>query len=162
MKILLTALLALFFQFRCLSQTIEREIISTAGGYTTTPDIIISFTLGDLAVLSLEKDKYMINQGFEKGSDYLISGWEEELTRNLFSVFPNPTDGIFQVTSNVRSAAPVYLELYTAVGEKVIERNLIPGDPVHIDFRHFPDGIYLLKIVVNESYKPMLFRIMKK
>jgi len=77
---------------------------------------------------------------------------EVAFDNNLFTVYPNPTNGIFQIkaqqTGNMNMKS---LDIYNTIGEKIYHS----ADPLvlqsQIDISSQPDGIYFIQVAFNEK-----------
>ncbi len=67
----------------------------------------------------------------------------------VFSVFPNPSEGNFQVVSQLEWSPNMYMQVFTTDGKIVWQKNMQSQQEM-IDLSHMPAGIYILKIVSNE------------
>ncbi len=65
--------------------------------------------------------------------------------KNVFSIYPNPSSGHFQVRITDEMSAKKTIEISNILGLKVYE-NTEPNIHVDIDFSGFPKGIYLVKV----------------
>ena len=73
---------------------------------------------------------------------------------NAISVFPNPSKGIIQVKFDLEDAALVIFELYDFTGRKVTswEPGNVSNQIIPLDLSHFSDGVYTLKIKVDDVF----------
>jgi len=72
------------------------------------------------------------------------SGAAEAGNTNNIRIIPNPSSGLFAVSSSLRILA---VEIVNGLGEKIYENK--PGDKgieINIDLRNQPPGIYLIKV----------------
>jgi PKD repeat protein len=79
--------------------------------------------------------------------DVIIPDKEE-----LLLIYPNPSDGIFQVFfQNITGNSIAKVEVYSLVGERIfsIERSM--AEPLLIDLSNNPSGMYLIKTVLNNT-----------
>lgn len=72
------------------------------------------------------------------------AGIDEDVPGNEFKVYPNPTNGEFQIILG-NSIEDAELKIYNAIGEMIITRKLFNPEN-KIDLNEFADGVYLLKI----------------
>ena len=72
---------------------------------------------------------------------------------NLF-VYPNPSKGLFQITTGTRFNGKTTLRIINAAGVTVLENNKAltgTGNSTTLDLTAFPDGIYLLTVEDNSG-----------
>lgn len=79
---------------------------------------------------------------------YIVSpaGIQEVSENNLFSVFPIPSDGHFQIQLAEPAASEIYLTVYSQTGQKVWEKNRESANEFSINLSGLPNGYYLLRI----------------
>lgn len=77
---------------------------------------------------------------------------------NYFSVYPNPTQGKFQVSSLRAGQAglksqPSRVELYNTMGELIFSSTIRPPDhwTITVDISNQPNGVYLLKVETENT-----------
>jgi hypothetical protein len=68
---------------------------------------------------------------------------------DTFSMYPNPTNGLFQVqwTQN----GPVQLNVFSANGRRVIEWNGTSNARSTFDLSGLPNGIYTVQVIQKEA-----------
>ena len=77
----------------------------------------------------------------------------DHFENNKFKVYPNPTEGVFNISSNDNFTQ---IQLLTLTGKIVLEKHINHSNTSIIDISDFERGIYLLKISNDEfiySYK---------
>ena len=75
-------------------------------------------------------------------SNPLPSGFLNLGPQDLVSVFPNPTNGLFTLYSEMKNSL---LEIYNEIGEKIYFRQIETGK-IWIDISNQPRGIYFYKL----------------
>lgn len=82
----------------------------------------------------------------------LVQDQEEFLDETLFSVFPNPTDGIITLSINNQINAE-RLILYNNIGQQLMEQRLAPGfgGQITLDISQFAKGMYILQIYTDSG-----------
>ena len=70
---------------------------------------------------------------------------EESLIRNTISVYPNPSNGNFQLTFDNMQSAKGELEIYSVTGERVYSASNIKQQ-MHIDLSALSKGIHIVKV----------------
>ncbi len=63
-------------------------------------------------------------------------------------VFPNPSNGVFVIKTPHEIFHPLVVEVYTALGEKIITMKI---DGTSIDLSALPSGVYVLQIISQEG-----------
>lgn len=69
-------------------------------------------------------------------------------TKNLFKVFPNPSNGIFTIESALEIQE---IELVNTLGQTILNVAAIQSETFLLDIQNFKEGIYLLKVSTNEN-----------
>lgn len=78
------------------------------------------------------------------------------LDENQVRIFPNPSNQLVQVQSNIAFLGQTFLEIYNANGQRIQQQNFPDGSPVGknipLDFSEHPQGIYQLRWYNNQFY----------
>jgi hypothetical protein len=125
----------------------------------------------DAAVGFAVGTKAYIGMGYDNGDTYRKDFWEyvpcltnptlinEVVNENMVSVFPNPTNGVFQIqidNDQLTSDNTYSLEIYNIYGERVFQSaNHLSSKLTNqqIDISSQPNGIYFLKVQdENKAY----------
>ncbi len=93
----------------------------------------------------------------ECGCEYKSSGTSDIMNNEIsqddnnreLMLYPNPNDGIFNITMSDDNKNPIAIHLYNINGVMVMNGNL--SDNKMIDISYMPSGVYLLKIIQGES-----------
>lgn len=80
-----------------------------------------------------------------------VMGVNEVSLPAAFKVFPNPSSGIFYLTTDKIETYKKELEIYNVFGEKVYSIPLMKQSSNKIDISDSPKGIYLLKLIKGEK-----------
>lgn len=84
------------------------------------------------------------------------AGIEEILNENTIDVYPNPTSGIATVEINFLFDSPEKIEIYNISGALLLKENLYNKSGLtttKIDISHLANGLYMVKVSSNKSYK---------
>lgn len=147
-KILYTSLAALLLPILAFTQvTKERDVVASAGEYSTSPAVELSWTVGDLAVATLQGGSLIVTQGFQQADENMV-GIAEPTFPGDIKVYPNPVAD--QLYFEISSDTPMDLrgDLYDLTGRRVMD---IPSFRVNtayngqIDLSHLPAGKWLLR-----------------
>jgi hypothetical protein len=74
------------------------------------------------------------------------TGINEAAAANGFSIYPNPTSGVFNLTVD----ADAMLVVYNPIGEIILSQNIKAGT-IPVDLSAYANGIYLVSVVKNNS-----------
>ena len=77
---------------------------------------------------------------------------ENNTELNLFNVYPNPTDGLFQITCSVKEKCKLQVNVKDAKGQKVLSEIILQfiGDyEKNIDLSKQAKGIYFIEIIID-------------
>ncbi len=85
--------------------------------------------------------------------DNIVAISQVELN-NAIEIFPNPTSGIIQIKLNTSSPLTGDLELYDFTGRLIqaSKESIISGQLMSLDLSQYSDGIYTLKIRVEDTF----------
>lgn len=77
-------------------------------------------------------------------------------TQNLISVYPNPSEGFFNIKYGAQQDQIIYTNLYDASGKLLISSRMIES----LDISNYSSGLYFLRIV-NQNGNSHIFKIIK-
>lgn len=103
----------------------------------------ISTSVSNCIIAFEEYERGIMNDVVSKNEDCL-----EDIEIHEMSVYPNPNDGLFDVSFAIDDDNPIVIQIYNCNG--VIIRNERIQELKKIDITAFSAGIYLLKIIKGE------------
>jgi hypothetical protein len=68
-----------------------------------------------------------------------------------FDIFPNPSNGLFNVTFDSKYNADATLTLIDAIGQPLIKENLINHTVLKLDISYLPQGMYFMRFETNKA-----------
>ncbi len=71
-------------------------------------------------------------------------------TKNQFTVYPNPTTGLFRIKANTNEAVQSVM-VYNSVGELVLNQHITTNEQ-ELDLQNQPVGIYFVRITTTNGY----------
>ena len=80
----------------------------------------------------------------------ITTGIDEELLKDNFNFYPNPTDGIFTVNSGFENSATI--EIFDVLGKQVLNTFKINKGANQIDASELSKGIYMIKFKIGDGY----------
>lgn len=145
---ILTSIACIFLAGWCHAQSIERSVVSTAGGEVKATGLSLEYTVGEAVVGYFAQPNLSLNQGFNQG--YLKkSGSVEPLVRNRISIFPNPSTGLYSIQSDFSGQ----YEVYTLQGKIVAEGSLKANTANVLNGEGFMSGVYFLLLISDKGDK---------
>lgn len=118
--------------------------INEDGNYTLT---IVNEDNGCAASYSFS---YVFNSEF----DCLETSTDETLAAQIgLNIFPNPSDGLFNLNLNLDKTTPVSMSVYDVQGRVIWAKNEMIGNDFteELDFLNQPSGVYFLRMIVGEE-----------
>ena len=152
MKTLLTFLI--FIPYFLLGQITSPTLISNSGGSFTTNTIIMDFSIGELAVQTLQNNE-ILTQGFHQ--EVLKIGTIINELEILTKIYPNPTSKLLFIELEKESNGDILM--YDIKGKLVLQDKFQNQKIKQLDISTFRPGNYLLHI--NVANKNSVFKIKK-
>jgi hypothetical protein len=151
-----------FILFSCLmlascalnnAQSIEREILSPAGGFFESGSIQISWVIGDLVMGAYDIGHLIVPSDATNLPDY-------SAVSSQISVHPNPTADIVFLKLNMDNIENCDYYLYDLQGRQ-IRNSKIKSNQTEVSFAPYASGLYLLRIVQGKT-PVQEFKIIKR
>jgi hypothetical protein len=163
--------LFLFTDF-CEGQTIERSLIGTGGKISTVQQVELNYSIGELAVATLQgtgATTLICTEGFQQKQ---ITDVKEIDLRMVWSsrlradAYPNPVRNNLTVYVYDDNFDEYRVDLYDA-SERLLQRYTLQQNKLIIPMQQFPAGFYWLKFFntrkqkagIQQHFKP--FKIIK-
>lgn len=131
-------------------QSIAPSVLASSGGSGETATNQVDWTLGELAVTTLEASSNKVTQGFHQPNLNSVNTFDGKPDL-VMKLFPNPTHDqvILEYSKNIK----LQYILYDARGSLVREADLDSGATT-IDLSNRPAGHYILNVFLgNEMIK---------
>ncbi|PIV58162.1 MAG: hypothetical protein COS14_11055 [Bacteroidetes bacterium CG02_land_8_20_14_3_00_31_25] len=88
---------------------------------------------------------------------------ENQLVVNAFNVFPNPSNGLFQITfSKSMSFGLIKIGIFNTIGQKIYESDNSDINGLSINLNKQSDGIYFIQVMHNGEINSLKIIINKK
>lgn len=139
-------IIALGFSLPMFSQSIDRQVLASAGKDFTATNGSLEFTLGETVTNTMLD----VTNGFHQPvfSITRVNQLSEELG---LSIFPNPSNQVVFVKFNTLQQHTL-IELCDVSGQ-VLQSNQLDGYQQSIDLNVYANGAYYLKINQTQFYK---------
>lgn len=153
MKKIIISIIALCFANNLIAQSIQRNVIASAGNTATSGNVTLSSTVGETFTNKLSSANNIITQGFQQGNIIVarLSEGESENFANkslldqtgeiALKIFPNPTTDFVNITSE--SAEQINFMVLDASG-KLIQQLQHTAQQTQIDFTKLNTGTYFI------------------
>ena len=150
----------LFFIITISIKAYPQTIISSAGKTSSSDNFIISWTLGETLVATLQNENNNLTQGFHQPLivDLFPTSLEDDMVLDMVA-YPNPTyDKV--LFKGVDPTGTYHLRLVDKLG-RVLEQKSVPSDQLEIEMGRYNNGSYLIEVVEDRSEKRVIFNIVK-
>lgn len=129
------------------AQTVSPAVIASAGGSGTANGVTVMWTLGEVAVITLEGAEGYLTQGFHQPPEGTTGApYEAEPTVSV-DVWPNPAAGSLLVSMAEEGRGIESVELLDMVGRPVLVKNGEPGvSQLRLDVTAVPSGTYMVRL----------------
>jgi len=146
------------------AQSAERQVIGSAGGFSSSSDIQVSSTVGETVVGTSTSSTLILTQGFQQPSEESL-GIEDYETGLSINAYPNPASSIV----NLELEAPYSMELSVQVLDfngrplaTLIQNLKVRGTSTQeIDFSNFASGNYFLLLTNKKGNLRQNIKILK-
>lgn len=130
------------------AQSLEPEVISTAGGYEENGNVSISWTIGEPVIETFQDTGAILTQGFQQTNLTIVQ--VEKINAPTISciVYPNPTSDQVSVKIENIGNEKILLELYDVKGVKIFDKK-VTEQITNIDFSDYQAANYFLKVSVS-------------
>jgi hypothetical protein len=120
-KYILVFLGVYYMQLSVEAQSVERQVVSAAGKFSTSPQLSLSYTIGEANSVSLFSPSIILTQGFQQPATSTVSVGQE-LKNPSISIFPSPAKNSFSLHHQLISYSPFLIEVYNASGQLISSR----------------------------------------
>ena len=148
------------------AQSLERQVIGTAGGTFVGNSLLVTSTVGESVVKTFTTGTVLLTQGYQQAESNSTTIEEVEVTAN-YKLFPNPTVGnatLELVTKN--TDADVSIIIYTVDGKLIYSKSLtLYSDiksSVQIDLSNQANGVYYINILDSKSELSEVIQLLKQ
>lgn len=139
---------------------LSQSVISSAGKTSISNNFIISWTLGETVVATLQNENTNLTQGFHQPLmvDLFPTSLEDDMVLDMVA-YPNPTyDKVLFKGGD--PTGTYHLRLVDKLG-RVLEQKSVPSDQLEIEMGRYTNGSYLIEVIENKSDKRVIFNIVK-
>ncbi|MCF8227071.1 MAG: T9SS type A sorting domain-containing protein [Bacteroidales bacterium] len=149
------------------SQSVQLSptVIASAGGYGEGTDINLSWTLGEIAVSTLQGNNMVLTQGFHQPINKIDDALLVDPIRWQVVAYPNPVDNELLVQFDLPEPEDFIIELQDVTGRITSQeqfKGVYQGDIVPIDMTGYKTGVYFLRITTKDREQVRVISIRKR
>jgi len=165
-KIYLLAISTLIFSGALRAQSLTPTVIASAGDFLTNGTLSLSFTLGEVAVTTLQATNLILTQGFQQPFELDVANAVESKPVNWsVKAYPNPVTDILKIRFTLKKTDDYILQLLDVTGKKLLIKELnrvATGETYEVDMSGYAPGIYLLNITSKDHKTNQIYKLRKK
>lgn len=168
MKKLLFSAITLLLATLAGAQSIERQVYASGGAYAVSPNLTLSYTVGEPVVATLFSTKLILTQGFqqplETDTPFTVSV-NTDIANWSINAFPNPFNESINVEVGTDKTADFTISVRNLLGQNLgldLEANQYPGKKVYtLSTAALAQGMYIVTISANNGKSYRSFKLNK-
>lgn len=165
MKTLLT-LFIILITLNLSAQSIERQVIGSLGNTFTSSNLIVTSTVGEVAVATNSNANIMLTEGYQQAIVTVPSSINGLSNFSKLALFPNPTTDIATLDIKANISLSTMVRVLSAEGKliKQISTQIEPGvsSSVLLDMTAEASGVYLIHITSAQEGFSEVMRLVKQ
>ncbi|MBN2612366.1 MAG: T9SS type A sorting domain-containing protein [Bacteroidales bacterium] len=144
-----------------LAQELSPVVMSSSGGGGSNTSASLCWTVGELAVETLQATGASLGQGFHQVQIVVVSGIEDENLVKMYDlqVFPNPVMRMVTVSAK-ENPGGLEISMYDLQGRQVFH-DVFTGSLYSLDMKSMKPATYVLKITDGENKPIKSYHIVK-
>jgi hypothetical protein len=149
---------------RMLAQSLMPDVTASAGGFSTTTQGNISWTLGE-AVSDTYDGQTIITKGFHQPARISLNSIDNAGSTGGVYTYPNPVQDMLLVDFGNMKPGIYDLTFFDELGKLLLSKKVCVQSTLQVetlDLTQFSNGVYFLKVTSAELISPKLFKISKQ
>ena len=131
------------------SQTLTPTVISSSGGFYSSANASLSFTVAEMTMVeTFTATNNILTQGFQQPEDFTDGILEAHELSGDFIVYPNPTSGKFTMNFLSDKNSEATITIYNLVGQVILTKTISQttgNNTLNFDISNNSQGIYMLE-----------------
>lgn len=137
------------------AQQLSPFVVSSSGGFYSNDSGMLSFTTSEMsAVETFTSPSAILTQGFQQPWDFGTSINENPDLDFSIGIYPNPTNGDFNLLTESLISARVDVIILDVLGREVLKKEFYHQSLINVqsfDLSNAVQGIYMIAITVKEN-----------
>ena len=162
-KIIVIVSLALF-PFIAWGQSLSPTVIATAGDYFDNGNVSISFTVGEVAVTTLEAGDVILTQGFQQPFELDVTAVNDQEISWSVKTYPNPVKDQLHIKFTLEKTDDFTVVVMDLTGKKVLIKKynqVNTGEVKDLSFENYAPGIYLISVTSKDKSVRKIYKVQK-
>lgn len=158
--LIFTGLLPMILQAQI---SLSPSVIVSAGDYYESTSMSISWSMGELATVSLEGNNILLTQGFQQPYDIGVGIKNNRVSWNIL-VYPNPADDELSIVFGNRTPDDFIIEVRDLTGrlfKQQLYKQVNKGEIIILNLNTLMKGVYFLKIFSTDKKRVQVTSILK-
>ncbi|MEI6853874.1 MAG: T9SS type A sorting domain-containing protein, partial [Bacteroidota bacterium] len=131
-------------------QTLSPVVISSSGGFYSAGGNSLSVTIAEMTMVqTFTQPSNILTQGFQQPEQLTTSVAEIEAMQGEVAVYPNPSNGQFNISYNALNDGDFMVMIYNMVGQVVFDQTYggsFGSNIISLNIGQFGQGIYMLEL----------------
>lgn len=157
-KLIIAALLLVTVP--AISQTKQSDVVASAGGFVTTGNVSVSYTVGEPVTGTLSAGNVVLSQGFQQGYIEVDDDIESALASDV-RLYPNPVKSILYVEFGEALDEECKVKCFDMSGRLMVDMQYEGDLRMSIDMSEYPQGSYFVKVLSADGNELVNSRVIK-
>jgi hypothetical protein len=137
------------YPFIVFTQSIERQVIGTTGGFSAAGQTNVSFTVGETVIATGIKPALILTQGYQQPDENVL-GIEAAVESISIKAFPNPTPDIIIVEAAYTGETELVAQVCDVNGKRlapVLNYSRTPGKTtIEANLKSLAPAVYFIRL----------------
>jgi len=140
--------------FYASSQTLTPSVVSSAGASQKSGDLELTFTVGEVAITTLQSGDKTLTQGFHQQNVIVTSIYTLEHNGISISAFPNPVENLINIrVTKLYSDTEYQITIFDMQGKQIqlpiFENDMDSAINYSVNVTEISKGQYIVAIIQN-------------
>ena len=164
-KVLAFCTMFFLLQITAFSQSIQREVFSSAGNFNSTASFSLQSNIGELMVETYTNSSNILSEGFDQNDPLPLGVNAIDFKIIDGRAFPNPVVSALNIELNIVESSDVLIEVLDVLGKKQsvpLQVFSLNGKSYYeLNLENINAGVYFVKITGSKNQFNQTFKITK-